>query len=64
MMLAGTGDESQHVSGPYECPTTATHPRVILTHGEDAARAAMARLVEQQLRIKPEIPKFGDVIVH
>jgi metallo-beta-lactamase family protein len=40
-----------------------SHPRVILTHGEDAARAALARLVEQRLRIRPEVPNLGDVIV-
>jgi metallo-beta-lactamase family protein len=40
-----------------------SQPRMILTHGEDTARAALARLIEQRYALKPEMPKLGDTIV-
>jgi metallo-beta-lactamase family protein len=42
----------------------ASRPRVILTHGEDAARSAMAGLIERRFGLKPELPEMGEVIVH
>jgi metallo-beta-lactamase family protein len=42
----------------------ASRPRVILTHGEDPARAAMAGLIERRFGLKPELPDLGAVIAH
>jgi hypothetical protein len=33
-----------------------------LTHGEDNARAALARLIAAKHQIKAEMPKLGDTI--
>jgi metallo-beta-lactamase family protein len=37
-------------------------PRVVLTHGEDESRAALARKIQQQFRLPSELSKMGDVI--
>jgi metallo-beta-lactamase family protein len=37
-------------------------PRVVLTHGEDGPRAALAREILQRHHLKSELPKIGDVI--
>jgi metallo-beta-lactamase family protein len=37
-------------------------PRVVLTHGEDDQRAALAKLIQQQHRLTSTLPKMGDVI--
>ncbi len=37
-------------------------PRVFLTHGEDAARAALARCIQQRHRLKPHLPELGEVV--
>jgi len=37
-------------------------PRVILTHGEDEPRQALARLIQKRYRLKAQLPKLGDVI--
>ncbi len=37
-------------------------PRVVLTHGEDDQRAALARLIQQKHRLPSKLPKMGDVI--
>jgi metallo-beta-lactamase family protein len=37
-------------------------PRVVLTHGEDESRAALARKIQQQFQLPSELPKMGDVI--
>jgi metallo-beta-lactamase family protein len=37
-------------------------PRVILTHGEDDQRAALARLIERRHRLPSKLPKMGEVI--
>lgn len=42
----------------------ASRPRVILTHGEESARQALGRLVEERLNLKPEFPALNDNIVH
>ena len=39
-----------------------SHPRVVLTHGEDRGRKPMAELVRQRYGIEPEIPYLRDVI--
>ena len=37
-------------------------PRVVLTHGEDDQRAALARLIQQRHRLPSKLPKMGEVI--
>jgi Predicted metal-dependent RNase, consists of a metallo-beta-lactamase domain and an RNA-binding KH domain len=37
-------------------------PKVILTHGEDRARAGMAKLIQQRFKLHSTLPKQGDVI--
>lgn len=37
-------------------------PRVVLTHGEDKARQALAAAIKQQHRLEPMIPAMGDSI--
>jgi metallo-beta-lactamase family protein len=37
-------------------------PRVILTHGEDDQRGALARLIRQRHRLPSKLPKIGDTI--
>ncbi len=37
-------------------------PRVVLVHGEDDQRAALARLIQQRYRLPSKLPKMGEVI--
>jgi metallo-beta-lactamase family protein len=37
-------------------------PRVILTHGEDGPRAALAKKILQRYHLAPMLPKMGEVI--
>jgi metallo-beta-lactamase family protein len=37
-------------------------PKVILTHGEDGPRAALAKKIQQQFRLPSKLPRMGDVI--
>ena len=37
-------------------------PRVVLTHGEDDQRAALARCIQQRYRLSPKLPKMGETI--
>jgi metallo-beta-lactamase family protein len=37
-------------------------PRVVLTHGEDEQRAALAKLIQQRHRLTSKLPKMGEVI--
>jgi metallo-beta-lactamase family protein len=37
-------------------------PRVVLTHGEEDQRAALARVIQQRYRLPSKLPKMGDVI--
>jgi metallo-beta-lactamase family protein len=37
-------------------------PQVILTHGEDRGRGALAKLIQQKFKLSPVLPKQGDVI--
>jgi len=39
-----------------------SRPRVILTHGEDKARAALANIIMDKHKLKAECPGLGDVI--
>jgi metallo-beta-lactamase family protein len=39
-----------------------SRPRVILTHGEDDQRGALARLIQQRHRLPSKLPKMGEVI--
>jgi metallo-beta-lactamase family protein len=39
-----------------------SRPRVILTHGEDDQRGALARLIRQRHRLPSKLPKIGDTI--
>ena len=39
-----------------------SRPRVIVTHGEDRARATFSRLLRSRFGLKPECPELGDVI--
>jgi metallo-beta-lactamase family protein len=37
-------------------------PRLVLTHGEDAARQALAELVKERYGVDAEIPGLGDTV--
>jgi metallo-beta-lactamase family protein len=37
-----------------------SRPRVALVHGEDNARSALAKLIEEKYGIRPELPEIGD----
>lgn len=37
-------------------------PRVVLTHGEDDQRAALAKLIQQQHKLPSKLPAMGEVI--
>jgi metallo-beta-lactamase family protein len=37
-------------------------PKVILTHGEDRGRGALAKLIQQKFKLSPTLPKQGDVV--
>src|SRR5262245_30100000 len=37
-------------------------PKVILTHGEDRGRSALAKLIQQKFKLSPSLPKQGDVV--
>ena len=37
-------------------------PRVVLTHGEDDQRAALARVIQKRYRLLSKLPKMGEVI--
>ena len=37
-------------------------PRVVLTHGEDEQRAALAKMIQQQFRLPSVSPAMGQVI--
>jgi metallo-beta-lactamase family protein len=37
-------------------------PRVILTHGEDGPRAALAKKIQQRFKLPSKLPAMGDVI--
>jgi metallo-beta-lactamase family protein len=39
-----------------------SRPRVVLTHGEDDQRAALARLIQQRHQLPSTLPKMGDVL--
>lgn len=44
-------------------PLAAARPRVVLTHGEERGRAALARKVEALHGIRCELPAFGETVV-
>ena len=37
-------------------------PRLIITHGENRARKALADLIRSRHGVKPQIPNLGDVM--
>jgi metallo-beta-lactamase family protein len=37
-------------------------PRVVLTHGEDGPRQALAKQIQSRFRLKSEMPMMGDVV--
>jgi metallo-beta-lactamase family protein len=37
-------------------------PRVVITHGEDAQRSALAKLIQKRFRLAAQQPNMGDVI--
>lgn len=37
-------------------------PRVVLTHGEDGARRALAQKIQQRFRLKPVLPKLNEIV--
>jgi metallo-beta-lactamase family protein len=39
-----------------------SRPRVILTHGEDGPRKALAARIQRDFGLKSTMPKMGDVI--
>ena len=39
-----------------------SRPKLLLTHGEDAARQALAKAVEQRFRLKPLLPAERETI--
>jgi metallo-beta-lactamase family protein len=58
--LSGHADQSDLMN--WFGSLAPSRPRVILTHGEDKARTALGRLIEQRTQIKTEYPKLGEVI--
>jgi metallo-beta-lactamase family protein len=38
-------------------------PRVVLTHGDDGPRNALAKLIAERYGITPELPNVGDTII-
>lgn len=44
-------------------PMAATHPRVVLTHGEERGRAPLARLIHERHGITCELPQLGDTVI-
>jgi metallo-beta-lactamase family protein len=43
-------------------PAAPTRPRVILTHGEEPARAALARRIAERFEIAADLPLLNDVV--
>jgi metallo-beta-lactamase family protein len=39
-----------------------SQPRVVLTHGENPQREILAKLIEQQYQLKPQLPELNEVI--
>ena len=39
-----------------------SRPRVVMVHGEDDQRGALARLIQKHYKIPSNLPKMGDVI--
>ena len=39
-----------------------SQPRVVLTHGEEGPRKALAGMIEKRFRLKPFLPRMGEVI--
>jgi metallo-beta-lactamase family protein len=37
-------------------------PRVILTHGEEHARQALGKLIQERYQLEPEYPGLGEAI--
>jgi metallo-beta-lactamase family protein len=37
-------------------------PRVVLVHGEDDQRAALAKLIQKRYRVSSRLPKMNEVI--
>jgi metallo-beta-lactamase family protein len=37
-------------------------PRVVLTHGEDGPRAALAQKIQQRFKLKSTLPRLGETI--
>jgi metallo-beta-lactamase family protein len=37
-------------------------PRVVVVHGEDAPRGALAKLIQQRFKLPSQLPKMGEVI--
>jgi metallo-beta-lactamase family protein len=53
--LGGFGAHAGQTDSPNK-------PRVVLTHGEDDQRGALARLIQQRHRPPSKLPKVGEVI--
>jgi metallo-beta-lactamase family protein len=47
----------------WVAPMAASGARVVLTHGEDRARAPLARLLEERHGVQCELPELGSTIV-
>ena len=43
-------------------PLAASRPQIILTHGEDGPRRALAAAIRQRFNLMPQCPTLGDVI--
>jgi metallo-beta-lactamase family protein len=43
-------------------PALAGRPRVVLTHGEDKPRAALAEAIRRRFGCDPVLPRRGDLI--
>ena len=54
---AGQTDLLEWFSGMAE-----SKPRVVLTHGEDYSRAALAAMIKKKYNLKSLLPNIGDVI--
>jgi len=38
-----------------------SRPRVVVAHGEEEQRGALARKIEQKFRLKPALPRMNEV---
>ena len=58
--FSGHADQAELLE--WFSPLAPARPKVILTHGEERARTALAGQIQQRHQLAAELPKLGDVI--